>query len=503
MRTQLALCVLAGAASAARQASNFNVTAAQARAASCGDECLEGIRLGTVADVVATGTSFDWDFYATAANMTRSRAGDMLKLEAVQPGRRKGVKAGTSVWRFQYTTVDLDGTLVPATGFIAFPYGAPRRPGGYDVGAGGGADIRGDDTAAGGGADGSNKFRLVAFAHGTLGMYTGCAPSTGPSLFDYDSWQPLVGRGYAVVATDYAGLGNNATQHKYCSFNAHATDVYYSVVAARRVFGHVLTREWMAAGHSQGGGAAWKLAESEYVANDTAYLGTVALAPATHAVDMLQLVLDGGARHSAYLPYLPEAVRRADPSYRETLLSDTVRRRLRLADEAQLCNSALLAMTQDLTGRPDRLVSLPGLARDLPALRRWQAAVAPAQGARGRSPAPVLVLQGLNDTAVLPPTTMAAVESSCREGGNEIHLSLYPGLEHSPLLQAGAPEWLGWIDARFDAAAANRASAPAGRGAKGGKCSWRTREAFHLELVSLPGDESSPQKGGNATPPYM
>ncbi|EQK99888.1 prolyl aminopeptidase (secreted protein) [Ophiocordyceps sinensis CO18] len=263
MRTQLALCVLAGAASAARQASNFNVTAAQARAASCGDECLEGIRLGTVADVAATGTSFDWDFYATAANMTRSRAGDMLKLEAVQPGRRKGVKAGTSVWRFQYTTVDLDGTLVPATGFIAFPYGAPRRPGGYD------------------------------------------------------------------------------------------------------------------------------------------------------------------------------------------------------------------------------------------------AAVAPAQGARGRSPAPVLVLQGLNDTAVLPPTTMAAVESSCREGGNEIHLSLYPGLEHSPLLQAGAPEWLGWIDARFDAAAANRASAPAGRGAKGGKCSWRTREAFHLELVSLPGDESSPQKGGNATPPYM
>ncbi|KAJ0146726.1 Vacuolar amino acid transporter 1 [Fusarium oxysporum f. sp. albedinis] len=36
------------------------------------------------------------------------------------------------------------------------------------------------------------------------------------------------GRGYAVVATDYARLGNHYTDHKYCTYPAHANDVYYS-----------------------------------------------------------------------------------------------------------------------------------------------------------------------------------------------------------------------------------------------------------------------------------
>ncbi|KAM4065810.1 secretory lipase domain-containing protein [Hirsutella rhossiliensis] len=463
MRAQFALCALATGAGAASAAWQANVTADEAKEASCGDKCLEAVRRGSAEALMFIGTNFDSDFYATASNMTGSRPGDVLKLQPVNPDQRQGIKAGTSIWRFQYTTVDLDGTLVPATGFVAFPYGAPPAGG---------------------------KFRLVAYAHGTIGIFPRCVPSTVPNLFDYDTWQPLVSRGYAVVATDYAGLGNNATQHKYCSFNAHAADVYYSVVAARRLFGHVLTRKWMAAGHSQGGGAAWKLAESGLVANDAAYLGTVALAPATYAVDMVLRGLDEGAEHSAFLPYLPLAVHRANASYHETLLSDTMRRRVRLAETAQLCNSAVLALTDDLKGQRDQLVSLPGIERDMDTLLRWQDAEAPGQGSR--SPAPVLVLQGLNDTTVLAPITMRAVESSCGKGGNEVHLSLYPGLEHTPVVQAGAPEWLGWIDARFAAAAAaadKNGALPTGKGGKGGKgqkCSWRTREAFHMGHVSLP-----------------
>lgn len=221
----------------AELACNFNVSSTFANANGCGDQCQATLIQANAADHAEVGNDFDFAFYDTAKNFTGSKAGDLLKLQPLDPGPLN-IRAGTTVYRFQYTSVDLDGkTLVPSTGFIAFPYYAPSHCG-------------------------HSKYRSVAFAHGTIGVYRGCAPSNGPALFDYDSWQLLIERGYAVIATDYVGLGNNATLHKYCSFPAHANDLYYSMVAARRVFGHVLTDEWMSVGHSQGGGAVWSLAES-------------------------------------------------------------------------------------------------------------------------------------------------------------------------------------------------------------------------------------------------
>lgn len=456
MRPLLALSLgggLAGLASA-RQAANFNISAAEADAHGCGDTCQRILGLTSPADLDTVGADFDFDFYATAGNFSGSRPGDVLKLRPVNATAR-AFRAGTTAYRFQYTTVDLDGEPVPATGFIAFPYTAGM--------ASFGSGSR--NSSSGGAPDG--RFPLAAFAHGTIGLFRGCAPSNGPSMFDYDSWQPLVARGYAVVATDYAGLGSNHTTHKYCSFGAHAGDVYYAVVAARKLFGGALSREWVSVGHSQGGGAAWKLAESPLVRNDTAYLGTVALSPATHVVDML---LDNAVTFPGYLPYLPLAVQRANPGYTETMLGEALRRRVAMAQAAQLCTNALMGLTFDL-GRED-LVSPAGVERDAPYLRDWQAAQAPALGAR--SPAPILVVQGLNDTSVLAATTQRAYERSCASG-SEVHLSLYPGLEHSALPPAAEAEWLGWIDWRF-----------AGGRYESRGCSKETKRPFDAEHVKAP-----------------
>ncbi|UNI19472.1 hypothetical protein JDV02_005654 [Purpureocillium takamizusanense] len=521
MRTHalsLATVAAAGLCAAARQASNYNVTASEAQAHDCGRECQRILGLTNAADLDVVGRDFDFGFYETAGNFSRSgsRPGDVLKVQPMDPEART-FRAGTAAFKFQYVTVDLDGGLVPATGFIAFPY-SPGMGGARGAATADDDDDdekrrrkqqqqRNNNTTT----NNNTPYKLVAWAHGTIGLYAGCAPSNGPNMFDYTSWQPLTARGYAVVGTDYAGLGNNATAHKYCSFDAHATDVYYSVVAARKLFGGgggaLLSREWLSVGHSQGGGTAWKLAESELVRHDEGYLGSVALSPATYVVDMfLGGLTKGGAGNSSnsnntgggggdggsgidrnvikypgYLPYLPLAVERANPAFRSTLLSATMRRRVQLAEAKQMCSNALMGLTFDLFANDGPLVNTTGgIAHDAPYMLDWQARHAPAlPGAR--SPAPVLVVQGLADTSVLAPTTERAWNASCA-AGNAVHLRLYPGVEHSPLPAAAEAEWMGWIDWRFAGGryAHETKEGDGGEGGGGGNgnlCSRVTRRA--------------------------
>lgn len=82
------------------------------------------------------------------------------------------------------------------------------------------------------------------------------------------------------MATDYAGLGNGEIEHQYIASaaNANDNDVYWSVAAARKAFSNALTREWVSIGHSQGGGAVYKLSEDELVQdNSSGYLGGVSV----------------------------------------------------------------------------------------------------------------------------------------------------------------------------------------------------------------------------------
>jgi hypothetical protein len=219
-------------------------------------------------------------------------------------------------------------------------------------------------------------------------------------------------------------------------------NIYFSMVAARKAF-HIFSGTWMAAGHSQGGGAVWKPAESEYVKYDKDYLGTVALAPAAKVIDMF-LVDSDEVISSGYLPLHAKAYQRVHPSYNLTILSDIMRGRMVISDTAQLCLSALGALSFDLTA--DESISKEGIKTDIPLLLKWQNEMAPASG--GHNPQPLLVVQGLNDTAVVPSVTRTLWKRSC-DDGNEIHLSEYPGMNHDQIIPAATPGWLAWMDARF------------------------------------------------------
>lgn len=404
----------------ATQAANFPLTSSDATTFDCVGECQTAVAEGEAADVTLVGSDFDFDFYATAANFsTHLGPGEMLKSEVVD-ANKLNLLSGVTVYRIQYTSLDLDGSVVPVTGFVAFPQATYRAE------------------------EDGERYPVVAFAHGTIGLFAGCAPSNGPALYDYSTWQPITQRGYAVVATDYAGLGSNYTTHKYLSLRAHAADVHYSVVAARKVFGHLLADEWMSAGHSQGGGAVWKLAESAFVANDASYLGTVAMAPATYVVDMFLDNLASGAQFAGYLTFLPFAVERGIPGFRTTFLGKTMEKRVELAKKLQVCITGMFALTTGVATAD--LLDPAGLAADREQMLAWQNNNTAARG--GKSPAPILVIQGIADRTVQASTTEQAWGNACK-AGNELHLRLYEGQDHSPSVEAAGPEWLGWIDDRF------------------------------------------------------
>lgn len=406
------------------QASDFPVSAEVAQQHSCGQACQSLLNQTIPASLEIFGTNFDFDFYETARNFSSSKPGDLLKLQAVDPSTIN-VAGGVAVYKIQYTSTDLDGSILPATGFVAIPFVSHCKP-----------------------------FKVVAYAHGTTGLFRGCAPSTSPFLTDYTSWTPLVLSGYAVVATDYAGLGNNYTLHKYLSA-ANANDVYWSVVAASKAFPGRLSSRWASIGHSQGGQATWKLSEHPLVQGPSSgYLGGVSIAPSTKLYDaaiqsfeMLQELPEEEIQKFGVIglvSYTAVAIQRVFPNYTAPFLASTMRNRIKLAELGQFCDIPLSGLTNDLS-LEDLVAPEADFSKDK-IFQEFQRLNAPAQGDSASKP--LLVIQGRNDTIVLEDMTISAYNSSC-EAGNSVQLSLYPGLDHTAVMHAAAPEWLSFLHGLF------------------------------------------------------
>lgn len=157
-----------------------------------------------------------------------------------------------------YRSTGAKGETVPVSGAVTIPEGDPPE-GGWPV---------------------------VSWGHGTTGMADDCAPSRSqvdPTTGVYTSAMDemttdLVDRGYAVVRTDYEGLGTPGP-HPYLMGRSAGASMADIVLAARELEPELSTR-WLAMGHSQGAHAA--LFTSEFTGAYTPgleLLGVVALAP--------------------------------------------------------------------------------------------------------------------------------------------------------------------------------------------------------------------------------
>lgn len=172
---------------------------------------------------------------------------------------------GVSAHRILYTTTDSSGRPALASAVLAVP-----------------------DTAEG-------PIPLIAWGHGTVGVARGCAPSIGAdaiSTVGIPMIDLVVERGWAVVATDYTGMGTRG-DFPYLVGVGEGASILDSIRAAHDFDDATFADCTVIWGHSQGGHAAeWAGMMAPDYAPDLDIAGTAALSPASDPQAMAQRVAD-------------------------------------------------------------------------------------------------------------------------------------------------------------------------------------------------------------------
>jgi acetyl esterase/lipase len=192
-------------------------------------------------------------FYTPPAATTSTHGVPIWQRKLTGPAVLKSAKSNTLLL---YTSTGIDGKTVAVSGDVAVPKGkAPK--GGWPV---------------------------ISWAHGTVGIADTCAPSKIGTQLNYDSklLNSWLKAGYAVVRTDYEGLGVPGVTHPYLIGVSEGRSVLDMVRAARKLDARI-GKNVLIAGHSQGGHAAlWANALAKKYTPDLKVRGTLALAPASH-----------------------------------------------------------------------------------------------------------------------------------------------------------------------------------------------------------------------------
>jgi alpha-beta hydrolase superfamily lysophospholipase len=279
-------------------------------------------------------------------------------------------------------------------------------------------------------------FPLITWGHPTTGAADGCQPSIhGVASLPYP--EDLVGRGWAVVATDYEGLGS-AGPHPYLVGASEGHAVLDAARAAAQLPGSGVAAGgpvviW---GFSQGGHAAAFAAQlAPAYAPDLDVVATAIAAPVSDVAgftrraealpDQLGVVLTTVSGFAAAYPEL-------DPG--SVLTPDGV---ALLGEVEQRCIGEI---NEHATRPVAEVIATPPTADPAFAARF-------AENRAGDAPVgvPVLVVQGADDDIVDPAATMALVERWCARGV-VVESVVRPGVDHGVL----APDpFLGWIADRL------------------------------------------------------
>ncbi len=201
-------------------------------------------------------------------------AGTILKVEEFTNVSEYTLPMSLSMSRFLYTTETFNGTVMPASAYVLWPYLPRTFPG-----------LR---SCSGKQDDDDPLYPVIALAHGTSGQMQACAPSGLRNLWDhFQEPFPYALAGYAIVAPDYLGLGVANTTSPYFVLPSQANDLFYAVEAAQQAWFDSLSKEFVVAGQSQGGGVAWAAAQRQVEKPVEGYLGTVAASPFTDVLGII------------------------------------------------------------------------------------------------------------------------------------------------------------------------------------------------------------------------
>ncbi|MDQ1248097.1 MAG: hypothetical protein QG597_2469 [Actinomycetota bacterium] len=325
--------------------------------------------------------------------------------------------ANGTAQRILYTSTNSDGVTIAVSGMVFLPKD-PARP-----------------------------APVVAWAHPTLGQADKCAPSRAANpLSDTQSWlDAMLGRGWVVAATDYAGLGTPGPT-SYLLGEQSAQDLVNSVRAAKAVAQSVAqaqtSDEWVLWSHSQGGQAAlWAAAKAPQIAPELSNLGVAAAAPAAELAEIMDAQWD---KNVAWV-IGPEATQTFVDAYPQldvlAPLSAVAREDLDALEEQCTLGQGLQA---EVLTTFDQTFFSTNPSQD-PAWKQIVAEQTPPVPPAG---VPVLLVQGTSDQVVLAPTNALLQTSWCAVGVNMTALWLGE-VDHMKVAINGGPTVVQWAADRF------------------------------------------------------
>jgi hypothetical protein len=302
--------------------------------------------------------------------------------------------------RVLYTSTDgVDGkTAITVSGAIYFPKGA---------------------APAGG-------WPIVAWAHGTTGTADVCAPSwRARGKRDTDYLNTWLAQGYAIVATDYQGLGTPGG-HPWMAVRPEAWSVLDSVRSALAAFPD-LENSVVIIGQSQGSHAALAAAGLA-----TGY------APTLKIRGTVVTGLSGGPQYSAsrrnstFLFLILHKFQAMDPEFRPSdYLTEAGKQGYAATGTTCVRPGATAPLDQVLKVWPDHA--------KVPAVEDWPTL---------RFAHPVFVGTGLADTAAPPEFQYGTAAAACR-GGSIVETHYYPGQDHGGAVNASLVDSVPFVKKLF------------------------------------------------------
>lgn len=282
---------------------------------------------------------------------------------------------------------------------------------------------------------------VIAWAHGTTGLADHCAYSIGGPIEVKRDWDYLgtwMQQGYAIVATDYVGLGTPGLM-PYLNGKVEAHSVVDSVKAATDLYPS-LAKKYVVIGQSQGGGAAITTARyaTQFQAKGLSYKGAVGTGVPAYIEDLVPLVarpeakVTLGSTSTSYILYILSGLRTSFPEWNlDSYLTPY--------GKYWVDKSETLCDTQaELTGLLDRNKVQIGklFSRPLDQIPNLSATLKSYMGIpESGYDKPFFIGQGGLDTDVNTPGTLALV-AKMKANGQPVTFRLYPDKDHAGTVNA-------------------------------------------------------------------
>ncbi len=340
-------------------------------------------------------------FYDTHIPLPSGKPGELIRSE---PFDNYDLPYTVSAVRILYHSRSATGEDVASSGVVLYPTAAKPPAGGWPI---------------------------IAWAHGATGVARACAPSLTRDLGHGPFFSMYVNLGYAIIASDYTGLGTNFP-NAFLDGDSNANDVINSVAAARAAVPQLGSR-WIVMGEAEGGLTALTISEKENQIPDPGYLGAVVISGFAAAKEIYE-----APRGASALPVLllAHGIQTVYPRFRVSdILKDKALARYHLIEQS--CPGTTSELSLDTAVKPgwwNNPFVIQYFARNSPDQRR------------GHGPILAISADAKSMSPALGPAP--TINRLCRIG-DKVQWDQYPEPNLGGVLGDSVRDQIAWIEARF------------------------------------------------------